>query len=418
VHSPERTIAIVTRGGAEPGTKFLHVDHLGSIETITNDAGARVEKRSNDAFGARRNPEWGGPAIPFTSKTKKGFTGHEEDEEFGLVNMKGRLYDPKIGRFTTTDPVIADVSNGQSFGAYSYVLNNPLTLVDPSGFEAKTLPITPIDSPDSDGITPEEFIDLVLSSGKGQPQETSTPEANASVGASAPPVDMSTTGSGGDGLPQNVTKVEKGSTGDAAWDGLGDMGQNLWHYWTSPGIEPVLDMYDAYEQGGARGALDVVNPLVGLESLTVALNEGDDYTVTRQTVAIGGTVVVSLLMGAAWSKVTGGGGGKAGSGKGQTAGQRVNMPAWRRIAIDMEEVSSGHMQSGWRLSPGNNKDLFPSTMSRAQVERAIRHAYRNGEVLHSQGAEKVFVRGPFGNGRIEMWVNKKTKLIETAWPKF
>jgi RHS repeat-associated protein len=134
VQSPERTIAIVTRGGNEPGIKFINVDHLGSTETITNDSGVVVEKRSFDAFGARRNPQWGAPGGAFPSKTKKGFTGHEEEDEFGLVNMKGRLYDPRIARFTTTDPVIANVYNGQSFAAYSYVRNNPLAFIDPTGF--------------------------------------------------------------------------------------------------------------------------------------------------------------------------------------------------------------------------------------------------------------------------------------------
>ncbi|HRI72673.1 MAG TPA: type IV secretion protein Rhs, partial [Polyangium sp.] len=105
VHSPERAIAIVTRGGAEAGTKFLHVDHIGSTETVTDEQGKLVERRSYDAFGARRNPEWGGAPIALTSKTKRGFTGHEDEEEFGLINMKGRLLDPKIGRFTTTDPI-------------------------------------------------------------------------------------------------------------------------------------------------------------------------------------------------------------------------------------------------------------------------------------------------------------------------
>lgn len=103
--------------------------------------------------------------------------------------------------------------------------------------------------------------------------------------------------------------------------------------------------------------------------------------------------------------------------KGTPAGSRVNMPAWKKISIDMEEVSSGHMAGGSRLAPGNKKDIFPKEMSEDQVARAIRHAYRCGEVLQSQGEDRVFVRGPFGSGKIEMWVNKTTRTIETAWPK-
>ena len=69
----------------------------------TNKTRKPAEKRSYDAFGARRNPQWGAAPVAFSSLTTRGFTGHEDDEELGLVNMKGRLYDPKVGRFLTTD---------------------------------------------------------------------------------------------------------------------------------------------------------------------------------------------------------------------------------------------------------------------------------------------------------------------------
>lgn len=103
--------------------------------------------------------------------------------------------------------------------------------------------------------------------------------------------------------------------------------------------------------------------------------------------------------------------------KGIVAGRRVNMPAWKKITIDMEEVRSGHMVGGSRLGKNSKKDVFPAEMSETEVARAIRDAYRNGEVLQSQGADRVFVRGPFGTRSIEMWVNKTTKTIESAWPK-
>jgi hypothetical protein len=63
--------------------------------------------------------------------------------------MKGRIYDPKIGRFLQTDPIVADPHFGQSWNPYSYVLNSPLNFVDPSGFEPLkdlgTYPITIIE---------------------------------------------------------------------------------------------------------------------------------------------------------------------------------------------------------------------------------------------------------------------------------
>jgi RHS repeat-associated protein len=139
VYSSERVVAVVTRDAAtspQQKTRYLHVDNLGSVETVTDETGSKpAEKRSYDAFGARRNPSWGAAPIAFASKTTRGFTGHEDDEELGLVNMKGRLYDPKVGRFLTGDPIVSHPAYGQSWNPYSYVLNNPLAFTDPSGFE-------------------------------------------------------------------------------------------------------------------------------------------------------------------------------------------------------------------------------------------------------------------------------------------
>jgi RHS repeat-associated protein len=39
--------------------------------------------------------------------------------------MKGRVYDPKLGRFRITDPLVANLFSGQSFNAYAYVLGAP-----------------------------------------------------------------------------------------------------------------------------------------------------------------------------------------------------------------------------------------------------------------------------------------------------
>jgi len=50
--------------------------------------------------------------------------------------MNGRVYDPEIGRFMSVDPVFQFPENTQSLNPYSYVLNNSLSLTDPSGFAA------------------------------------------------------------------------------------------------------------------------------------------------------------------------------------------------------------------------------------------------------------------------------------------
>jgi RHS repeat-associated protein len=52
----------------------------------------------------------------------------------GLVNMNGRVYDPLIGRFLSADPIIQTLSLSQALNPYSYVMNMPLSLIDPSGY--------------------------------------------------------------------------------------------------------------------------------------------------------------------------------------------------------------------------------------------------------------------------------------------
>ncbi len=112
-------------------------DALGSVDVITDGGGKVIEKRSYDAFGARRDPAgwvpWQGPLA--SDVTTVGFEGLEADDEAGLVNMRGRIYDPKIGRFLSTDPLVSRPGFGQSWNPYSYVLNSPLDFMDPSGFE-------------------------------------------------------------------------------------------------------------------------------------------------------------------------------------------------------------------------------------------------------------------------------------------
>lgn len=50
------------------------------------------------------------------------------------VHMNGRVYDPFLGRMISADPTVPGALNSQAFNRYSYVLNNPLNLTDPSGF--------------------------------------------------------------------------------------------------------------------------------------------------------------------------------------------------------------------------------------------------------------------------------------------
>jgi hypothetical protein len=47
--------------------------------------------------------------------------------------MNGRVYDPTIGRFLSADPIIQTIQLSQAINPFSYVMNMPLMLTDPSG---------------------------------------------------------------------------------------------------------------------------------------------------------------------------------------------------------------------------------------------------------------------------------------------
>jgi len=116
-----------------PLTYYLHKDHLGSVRVVT-ESGSIVDRVAYDPFGRRTDP--GNPGLPGTAPVSgiyKGYAGHEHDEESGLINMIGRIYDPVSGRFLTPDPIIADATLAKSLNPYTYVYNNPQTLRDATG---------------------------------------------------------------------------------------------------------------------------------------------------------------------------------------------------------------------------------------------------------------------------------------------
>ncbi len=116
-------------------TRYFTQDHLGSIAVIADESGTVLERLSYDAWGKRRYPNGtDDTAGAITSQTTRGFTGQEELADVGLVHLNGRVYDPIIGRMMSADPYVPDPTNAQAWNRYSYVINNPLGLTDPSGY--------------------------------------------------------------------------------------------------------------------------------------------------------------------------------------------------------------------------------------------------------------------------------------------
>ncbi len=134
--------AYTRKDDATNAIHYLTRDHLGSVDSVTNAAGAIEVRLSYDAFGKRRNEAGWSGALPsgdltqITATTRRGFTPHEMLDNVGLIHMNGRVYDPLVGRFLSADPLIQSPAFTQSFNRYSYVFNSPLSFTDPSGFDS------------------------------------------------------------------------------------------------------------------------------------------------------------------------------------------------------------------------------------------------------------------------------------------
>ncbi|SHL04248.1 RHS repeat-associated core domain-containing protein [Desulforamulus aeronauticus] len=61
------------------------------------------------------------------------YAGEYYDDESGLYYLRSRYYDPTIGRFISRDSYEGDITNPLSLNLYTYVENDPLSYVDPSG---------------------------------------------------------------------------------------------------------------------------------------------------------------------------------------------------------------------------------------------------------------------------------------------
>ena len=119
-------------------TKTLYhgyYDAQGSLIALTDDSGNVIARYAYDPWGKRvAAANWGySPTYTPTLDIDRGYTMHEHLDEFGLINMSGRVYDPSVAQFLSPDPYIQDGGNWLNYNRYAYCYNNPTRYVDPDG---------------------------------------------------------------------------------------------------------------------------------------------------------------------------------------------------------------------------------------------------------------------------------------------
>jgi RHS repeat-associated protein len=122
--------------------RYYHQDHLGSSSVTTDAEGNLFQEASYYPFGSTRNeyrPDSSQIREPYT------FVGKERDRETRNFYFETRFLEGALARFLTTDLYNASPDqmaagderrfqeNPQRHNLYSYALNSPLSLSDPTG---------------------------------------------------------------------------------------------------------------------------------------------------------------------------------------------------------------------------------------------------------------------------------------------
>jgi RHS repeat-associated protein len=124
-------VLTMRRGGAD---FYYHSDQLGNIMAITDAGGDVVERYEYGDYGQPQFMDADSQPRPQSVIGNSYlFTGREYDPETGFYYYRARYLDPLAGRFTTRDPIGTWGDAVNVGNAFTYVGNNPQTLVDPTG---------------------------------------------------------------------------------------------------------------------------------------------------------------------------------------------------------------------------------------------------------------------------------------------
>lgn len=112
-------------------TRYIHLDHLGSTNVVTDASGTVVQTLDYYPYGATRISSG-------QNAESRQYIGQFTDNS-GLSYLNARYYNGTQGQFLSQDPIFLGdprqqkLQDPQSLNSYSYSEDNPITKSDPSG---------------------------------------------------------------------------------------------------------------------------------------------------------------------------------------------------------------------------------------------------------------------------------------------
>ena len=115
-------VRFVSSGVSAPGINYVHADHLGSPQKMTDHAKTIVWDAVYTPFGQVHS-------MTGTATNNQRFPGQYADAESGYAYNYFRDYDPTTGRYVQSDPI----GLGGGLNTYAYATENPIRYIDPNG---------------------------------------------------------------------------------------------------------------------------------------------------------------------------------------------------------------------------------------------------------------------------------------------
>ena len=316
-------------------------------------------------------------------KNLYGFQGQEYQEELGWHQYKWRNADPALGRFFNVDPLAEEY---HYWTPYAFSGNMVTRHVELEGLEPVE---ADVQQSMQNGIA-EGALNLVTSTAESiwflmKAYNPWSPERQQLK----------------EGIKQGATAL-----GSMAADPYGSLTSLVSTAETEfESFRRASDEERAYmigKFGGEVGAGMAFEGAVGpiLKSLDVA---GDVAQVANKLDNVNGTIPIddfgkSVLLG----------GGK---------NLPMGVPSLRNVKFDWQHIFDGHSDWGSIANQSGAKTVFEG-LDANQIQEVVTGAYQNVIKHRKSTAQQnmTVMRGTYKSWTVEMWVNRETKVVETAYP--